>query len=82
VPTVESGRPLAIHEIKRKLPAVSGFRECAKFVHNTTHRHITFHVYTARSRQRKGVWRRVGDTDDLPMSNAQRKVLAAAGAVG
>jgi adenine-specific DNA glycosylase len=61
---------------------VSDFRECARFVHNTTHRHITFHVYTARSRQRKGIWRRVGDLDDLPMSNAQRKVLEVAGAAG
>ncbi|MHC4081987.1 MAG: A/G-specific adenine glycosylase, partial [Planctomycetota bacterium] len=82
VPTVEAGRPLSVHEIKRRLPTVSEFRRCAKCVHNTTHRHITFHVYTARSRQTKGVWRHVGDMDDLPMSNAQRKVLEVAGAVG
>jgi adenine-specific DNA glycosylase len=82
VPTVEAGRPLAVNEIKRKLPAVSDFRRCAKFVHNTTHRHITFHVYTARSRQKKGVWRPVGEVDDLPMSSAQRKVLQVAGTIG
>ncbi|MHC4717841.1 MAG: NUDIX hydrolase, partial [Planctomycetota bacterium] len=57
---------------------VSDLTRRAEFVHNTTHRHITFHVYTAGSQQKKGVWRRVGDVDDLPMSSAQRKVLEVA----
>ena len=83
VPTIEASRPLSVHEIRRRLPeTVLGLaRTCAKFVHNTTHRQVTFHVYTARSRQKKGVWRQIGDMEDLPMSSAQGKVLEVAGAV-
>ncbi len=76
VPTVEAGRALGPGEIKGKLSApVTELKKQAAFEYGTTHRLITFHVYTASSRQRKGVWRRPQETGDLPMSNAQRRVL-------
>lgn len=77
VPTVEAPRRLNIREVKDALPVpVTGLTLRGSFEHQTTHRWITFHVYTAGSRWRKGRWRRLDDTEDLPMSNAQRKVLA------
>jgi A/G-specific adenine glycosylase len=82
VPTVEVGRELSVREFERRLPVVvSDLQRRGEFVHHTTHRHVTFHVYTGRSRQRKGVWRGVGEMDDLPMSSAQRRVLEVAGVV-
>lgn len=78
-PTIESKRILQAGEIRRALPIlVNGLRKLGTFEHNTTHRQITFHVYAARSRgrrARRGEWRVPDDIDDLPMSNAQRRVL-------
>ena len=59
--------------------SVTELKQVASFEFGTTHRLITFCVYTARSRQRRGVWRLADDFGDLPMSNAQRRVLAAVG---
>ena len=76
VPTVESKRPLRCGEIRRALPVtVDGLRRLGSFAHHTTHRRITFHVYAARSRALRGAWHVSDDIDDLPMSNAQRRVL-------
>jgi hypothetical protein len=55
---------------------VSDLRKHGEFAHATTHRRIRFHVYSAFSRSRAGSWRSVDDLADLPMSNAQRRVLA------
>ncbi len=54
-------------------------RECGAFTHVTTHRRIRFVVHRAevvagRLKRGRGVWRRPDDMDDLPMSNAQRRV--------
>ncbi len=62
----DGGGPVAVGELTRR----------GSFEHGTTHRLIVFHVYTTSSRARKGTWRRLDDIDDLPMSNAQAKVLA------
>src|SRR5262249_5912079 len=44
VPTIEAGTPLSDAQLRRKLPVrVNGLRKRESFVHNTTHRRITFH---------------------------------------
>lgn len=53
----------------------------ADFTHQTTHRAIRFVVLTAaidsgRLKSQTGVWRRLDQLDDLPMSNPQRQILA------
>ncbi len=79
VPTVEAGRVLPVGAVRAGLSAsVTQLKKVASFEFGTTHRLITFCVYTARSRQRRGVWRCADDLGDLPMSNAQRRVLARA----
>jgi len=76
-PTVESSRPLAAEEVACELPIrVSDMRFLRRFEHSTTHRRVTFHVFEARTRVRRGTWRDPDNTDDLPMGNAQRKALS------
>ena len=78
-PTIEADSPLRFEEVKAALPVrVYQMMKRAHFEHQTTHRRITFHVYTAKSRARRGIWRRPEDIADLPISNAQRRVLALA----
>ncbi len=78
-PTIEADKPLRPEDVKAALPVrVYQLMKRAHFEHQTTHRRITFHVYTAKSRARRGVWRRPEDIADLPISNAQRRVLALA----
>ncbi len=79
VPTIEATKRLRSSAVKDALRVpVTGLTRRGSFEHQTTHRRITFHVFTAGSRWGKGRWRRLDDTTDLPMSNAQRKVLARA----
>jgi A/G-specific adenine glycosylase len=78
-PTIENDQALDAAELAAMLPVgVCDVRKRGEFVHHTTHRHIRFHVYQATmgERSRNGTWRRLDDVSDLPMSNAQRKVLA------
>ena len=78
-PTIEADKPLRPEDVKAALPVrVYQLMKRTRFEHQTTHRRITFHVYTAKSRARRGVWRRPEDIGDLPISNAQRRVLALA----
>jgi A/G-specific adenine glycosylase len=78
-PTVECDRVLRTREIRRSLPvSINGLRKLGVFEHHTTHRRITFHVFAAHIRGRwagRGEWRRLHELEDLPMSNAQRRVL-------
>lgn len=76
-PTIESEVALSAQEIAARLACstVNGLTPRGEFTHATTHRAIRFHVLAAESRSRRGSWRRIDDLDDLPMSNAQRKVL-------
>lgn len=79
VPTIESTQPLAIDNLAHQLPfAVTALQTVSQFQHITTHRRITFHVHTARSRIRSGIWRSPDDVDDLPLSNAQKRIVAMA----
>ena len=76
VPTIEADRALRPAELRRRLAVtVVGLRKEGTFEHGTTHRLITFHVFAAKSRSRGGTWRRLDDVADLPMSNAQKRVL-------
>ena len=76
VPTVEASRVLPVGAVRSGLSAsVTQLKKVSSFEFGTTHRLITFCVYTARSRQRRGLWRCADDLGDLPMSNAQRRVL-------
>lgn len=78
-PTIESSATLHTDEIASRLPVrVTGLTSGTSFQHATTHRRITFHVFTARSRVRRGTWRRPDDVADLPLSNAHKRVLAVA----
>jgi A/G-specific adenine glycosylase len=81
-PTIESDRALPEAEIRRALPvSIVGLRRLGVFEHHTTHRRITFHVFAARirgqagRRGRRDEWRTIEELGDLPMSNAQRRVL-------
>jgi len=81
-PTIESNKQLGDEQVSAALPMrVDELTKRGRFAHHTTHRRITFHVYTARSRARRGVWRAPESISDLPMSNAQRRVLAVADVV-
>lgn len=76
VPTVECDHPLtlkALHDVL--LIPVTNLRKAGEFMHNTTHRAITFHVYAASTRVRKGCWFEVDALHKLPISSAQRKVI-------
>jgi len=78
VPTIESAKAMRPAALAESLPiAVSDLLRCARFKHTTTHRAITFHVYTANSRGRTGTWlaRDSKAIANLPMSAAQRRVL-------
>jgi A/G-specific adenine glycosylase len=75
-PTVEAEQRLSADQVVRRLPfAVSGMEACGSFVHQTTHREVSFHVYRGRSRVRSGVWREPEEMEDLPLSNAHKRVL-------
>ena len=50
------------------------------FEHRTTHRCIAFHVWSVREvsgrlRRNAGVWRPLSQIDDLPLSNAQQRIV-------
>jgi len=76
VPTIEAPRRMTRPTIERALSInISGLARRGHFTHHTTHRTVEFHVLTARTRIRRGVWRHPDDVDDLPMSNAQKRVL-------
>ncbi len=79
VPTVETARRLSAAALRKRVPrGISGIVEVGEFEHGTTHRLITFHVLKGEGTGRNGVWRAIGEMDDLPMSNAQRRVLEVA----
>lgn len=76
-PTVECDTPLSIDAVRRAMTVrVQHLTPRGSFAHQTTHRRITFHVFDATSRQRRGVWRRPDDLAGIPLSNPQRRILA------
>lgn len=79
VPTVEATTKLSSTQVVDRLELKTTVPQSLEaFRHITTHRRITFHVFTARTRMRRGVWRACDDIADLPMSNAQQKIVARA----
>ena len=57
-------------------------RPVTTFVHQTTHRTVTFEVSRAkvtgnRLKPKAGLWRRLNQLDDLPLAKPQQKVVAA-----
>lgn len=78
-PTIESDTALTPRAIRARLSIeVESLVRRGEFVHQTTHRRITFHVFAARTRARRGTWRAPGDVRDLPMSNPQRRIVSMA----
>lgn len=76
LPTIESAVPLTLGQIADRLAVrVTSLKNGGCFAHQTTHRAITFHVLTARSRSRSGIWPELTELHDLPMSNAQRRII-------
>jgi A/G-specific adenine glycosylase len=78
VPTIEGESKLESRTLVSMLPfAVAGLTHRGTFDHLTTHRHITFHVFAAKSRKRTGRWIEAQSNAiaKLPMSAAQRRVL-------
>lgn len=75
-PTVEATRRLPAPLVAARLAMpVTDIRRVGSFEHLTTHRRVRFHVFTAHTRARRGVWRHPDKTSDLPMSNAHRRIL-------
>jgi A/G-specific adenine glycosylase len=75
-PTIEATRPLRPKEVHGRLQIkVERLRRLARFVHQTTHRRVTFHVFFATSRARSGVWRKPNDVSDLPLSSPQQRIV-------
>ncbi len=78
VPTIESCEPLTIAQLARRMKInANSLSNGGRFDYQTTHRRITFHIYSASLARanRAGVWRERYEIDDLPMSNAQRRIL-------
>jgi A/G-specific adenine glycosylase len=76
-PTVENPSALQEMEIKAALSIpIHEINAIGEFSHQTTHRTIAFKVFSAATRSRTGAWKSIAEIERLPMSNAQRKVLA------
>jgi len=82
VPTLESANALTSSALQSSLESTRSLRvlavtHCGDFAHATTHRQITFQVFTATTRARRGHWIELGSKtlQRLPMSSAQRRVL-------
>lgn len=59
---------------------VCGLVPVMSFAHQTTHRTIRFEVHavtvdSGKLRRGAGIWRRLGDLDDLPLPNPQRRII-------
>jgi A/G-specific adenine glycosylase len=77
VPTIEGNRAMDASAIRQTLRTTvdAALARRGSFMHHTTHRAIRFHVYQTTSRSRTGTWRQPDALGDLPLSNAQRRVL-------
>lgn len=85
--TVErEDRHATAEELAGALGVVIEDREPAgRFTHRTTHRDVAFEVWTGRAGRggpARGAWADVAALSGLALSNAQRRVLSLAGAMG
>lgn len=60
---------------------ITALQDLGAFAHQTTHRRIRFEVYAmdaigGRLQRGAGVWRRLDRINELPISNAQKRVVA------
>lgn len=87
LPTVESDEALDAGQLADRFALrLEAIEMIDTFPHQTTHRRLTFHVFRARTRRRRGLtdngrpgeWRSPDDASDLPLSVPQQRVLAAA----
>lgn len=78
-PTVESVRKLAAAEVARRL-GVGSLTPRGEFEHRTSHRDVTFVVFTARGGRGDGVrtWVERSRLADFPLSNPMRKAAVEA----
>lgn len=75
-PTIEAPRRLRPAEVQRKLAVkVQNLFLLARFRHETTHRRVTFHIYSARSRAKLGNWLTLDQATRLPLANPHRRIL-------
>ena len=79
VPTIESRTRISSEAIIDRFPVpLVDIERIDRFVHRTTHRDVTFHVYRGSTRQRSGHWYDIGHLDEVPLSNPQRRLIATA----
>jgi len=83
MPTAEdlNGEAMDVWATKATGLTVHAATEVGRFTHQTTHRTITFVVWSmdvegGRLHRGAGVWRAVTQVDDLPLANPQRRSLA------
>lgn len=89
MPTIEhqpgerpaGGRELTHWTAEQYGLTVAGLTEASAFDHQTTHRKIRFVVWLGRINRngrmrRQAHWRTLGELDDLPMSNPQRRAVS------
>jgi A/G-specific adenine glycosylase len=76
VPTIEADRALTPDEVRSQLGVkVDRLVPAGAFEHRVTHRRITFHIFSARSRAKMGNWQLPSAIPSLAMANPQRRIL-------
>lgn len=77
VPTVESDNNLSVNQVAKHLDIDGDLEKIGKFDHILTHRIISFTVFSCCSNDEdRFKWINKEGVDALPLSSAQRKVLA------
>jgi len=75
-PAVESASSMLADDVAAALAVpVTRVEPAQSFTHLMTHRALTMHVFTARSRQRRGRWVPRAELDRVPMSAAHRRIF-------
>lgn len=78
-PTVETDNGISNNALRKRLELdLLRVEHCEDFEFTTSSRRVLFHVYNGVTRARRGTWQPLEDIQDLPMSNAHKKVLRVA----
>ncbi len=76
VPTVEAALEYDGEGVRAAMPfPLITVRLLDSFLHQTTHRRITFRVFIATTRVRRGCWVRIDELDQYPLANPQRRII-------